>query len=172
MSRRAWAAGALALCAALAVGGGAFLWTHTGSDAALSRSVTVRFAVASEPGLDWRFEPEQPEMTLRLGQTGLAFFKAVNPTGHTVGGHASYSVTPAAADPYLVRVACLCASQQVLAPHEQAQIPMTFYVDPAMAQDAAMRDTRVITLSYRFVQTALPQTEARLVRGSAKTKVN
>jgi cytochrome c oxidase subunit 3 len=42
----------------------------------------------------WEFHPVEREMELRIGETGLAFYEAYNPTDHPIAGQASYNVTP------------------------------------------------------------------------------
>ena len=64
------------------------------SDTVLDRTVTIRFDASLEAGMPWEFKPKQREMTLKLGETGLAFYEAYNPTDRVVAGTASYNVTP------------------------------------------------------------------------------
>lgn len=151
------------------LGAGAFqLWPGAGeSQNPLNREVTVRFETdASSTG--WQFHPRAPQMALKLGQTGLAFFDVANPGSVRAAGAASYRVTPAAAERYLVRVACFCSQTQVLAAGEHAEVPMAFYVDPALARDPALKGLHEITLSYSFTQTAIPAEGAGAVPAKAK----
>lgn len=137
----------------------------------LDRRVTIRFVSdASEMG--WRFHPQQDAMTLRLGETGLAFFDVSNPGARPMAGASSYTVTPAQADKYLVRVACFCTATQVLQAGEQAQVPMGFYVDPAIAYDRGADHVKEITLTYSFHETEFPAEGASALPAEANKAVN
>lgn len=128
----------------------------------LDRTIRVRFDASVAAGMPWEFRPAQREMTLRIGETGLAFYEAYNPTDRTVAGTASYNVTPDAAGGYFDKIACFCFEMQVLKPGERVQMPVTFFVDPSIVEDDEGRFVREITLSYTFHQTDLPEEQAAL----------
>jgi cytochrome c oxidase assembly protein subunit 11 len=131
-------------------------------DLILDRTIRVRFDASLEAGMPWEFKPVQREMTLRIGETGLAFYEAYNPTDRAVAGTASYNVTPDAAGGYFDKIACFCFEMQVLQPGERVQMPVTFFVDPAMVEDDEGRFVKEITLSYTFHKTELPEQQAAL----------
>ena len=124
--------------------------------------VTVRFDASLEAGMPWTFRPEQVEMKIRIGETGLAFYEAHNPTDHVVAGTAAFNVMPDAAGGYFTKIACFCFTEQVLQPGQTLQMPVTFFVDPAMMDDDEGRFVHEITLSYTFYETALPEEAAAL----------
>ncbi len=136
-------------------------------DVILDRTVRVRFDASLEAGMPWEFKPVQREMTLRIGETGLAFYEAYNPTDKAVAGTASYNVTPDAAGGYFDKIACFCFEMQVLQPGERVQMPVTFFVDPAMVEDDEGQFVREITLSYTFHKTELPEQQAALAPSAA-----
>ena len=129
-------------------------------DRVLDRTIRVRFDASREAGMPWRFRPLQREMEVKLGETGLAFYEAVNPTHRTIGGRASYNVTPDAAGGHFTKIECFCFTEQVLAPGERVEMPVSFYVDPALADDPDARGIRRITLSYTFHEAPLPAAPA------------
>jgi cytochrome c oxidase assembly protein subunit 11 len=133
------------------------------SDTILDQTVLVRFDASVEAGMPWEFAPVQRTMEIRIGETGLAFYEAYNPTSNVVAGTASYNVTPDQAGGYFTKIACFCFEQQVLQPGERVQMPVSFYVDPAIVTDPEGRFVREITLSYTFHRTDLPDTQAALV---------
>ncbi len=135
---------------------------EAGSDVILERTVRIRFDASTDRGMPWDFKPMQREMTLRIGETGLAFFEAYNPTDRVVAGTASYNVTPDSAGRYFDKIACFCFEMQVLQPGERVQMPVTFFVDPEMVKDADARFVHEITLSYTFYETELPEDQAAL----------
>jgi cytochrome c oxidase assembly protein subunit 11 len=144
---------------------------ETGSDVILDRRIKVRFGASVERGMPWEFTPVEREMTLRIGETGLAFYEAYNPTDRVVAGTASYNVAPDSAGAYFEKIACFCFEMQVLQPGERVQMPVTFYVDPAIISGRDSRYVKEITLSYTFHETELPDEQAALAP-SAVAPVN
>jgi len=133
-------------------------------DSAIVReeTITVRFDGGLERGMPWQFRPLQRTMEVRLGETGLAFYEAYNPTDRPVAGSASYNVAPFQAGGYFVKIACFCFEEQVLQPGERVEMPVSFYVDPEILDDRDARHVPVITLSYTFHEIDLPQEQAAL----------
>lgn len=124
--------------------------------------VTVRFDANTEARMPWEFRPKQTEMRLKIGETGMAFYEAYNPTDKPVAGTAAYNVAPDLAGYYFTKIDCFCFTEQVLQPGERVEMPVVFYVDPAILQDRDAGRIRNITLSYTFYQTELPETQASL----------
>lgn len=112
--------------------------------------MTVRFNADVYAGLPWRFAPLQKEMALAAGQTGLAFFHAENLGNEPAVGTATFNVTPMKAAPYVAKVECFCFTEQRLEARQGIDMPVQFYVDPAIAEDPETRDVKTITLSYTF----------------------
>ncbi len=135
---------------------------EAGSDVILDRTVKVRFDASLEAGMPWTFRPVVAAMELRIGETALAFYEAHNPTSRPVAGTASYNVFPYAAGGYFIKIACFCFEEQVLQPGETVQMPVSFYVDPAMVDDPEGAFVHEITLSYTFHETPLPEPQAAL----------
>ncbi|WP_415233781.1 cytochrome c oxidase assembly protein [Pseudorhodobacter sp.] len=127
-----------------------------GSDTILERTMKIRFDASLERGMPWDFKPMQRTMDVRIGETGLAFYEAYNPTDHPVAGQASYNVTPDTAGGYFTKIACFCFTMQVLQPGERVQMPVTFFVDPEIVKDREGKFVREITLSYTFHEADLP----------------
>ena len=117
------------------------------------RPITIRFNATTHPNLPWRFTPEQPSVTLRLGEEGLAFYSATNRSDAPVTGVSTYNVTPEKVGRYFHKIACFCFDEQTLTPGERADMPVTFWVDPKIAEDPSTRDITTITLSYSFFRT-------------------
>lgn len=139
-----------------------------GSDRVLERDITIRFDASLERGMPWEFRPLQREMKLKIGETGLAFYEAYNPTDHVVAGTASYNVAPFSAGYYFTKIDCFCFTMQVLQPGERVEMPVSFYVDPEFVDDPEAKYVNAITLSYTFHETDLPRDEVSL----SKTQTN
>ncbi|PQA87929.1 cytochrome c oxidase assembly protein [Hyphococcus luteus] len=121
-----------------------------GADRTLERKVTVRFDGSVSQGLDWKFHPEQVSQTMHIGETSLAFFEAVNLSDKPITGRASFNVSPAKAGLYFKKIECFCFTEQTLQPGETVSMPVTYFVDPALAEDGNLDDVQTITLAYTF----------------------
>lgn len=121
-----------------------------GSGVTLDRTITIRFDANVGPGLAWDFEPVQRTMTVKIGENALAFYRATNRADHEVKGTAAFNVLPELTGAYFNKVACFCFTEQSLKARESVEMPVSFYVDPALVADKDTKDTREITLSYTF----------------------
>ena len=117
---------------------------------ASDRIITIRFDANVARDLPWRFEPAVRSMDVRVGEQALAFYKAKNLSNTPVSGNATFNVTPHQAGPFFAKVDCFCFSEQTLPPGEDVDMPVSFFVDPALLKDAAGKDLSEITLSYTF----------------------
>ncbi|MEX0316674.1 MAG: cytochrome c oxidase assembly protein [Ruegeria sp.] len=142
--------------------GGATGVAEQGSDTILDKTIKVRFDASKERGMPWEFKPVEREMEMRIGETGLAFYEAYNPTDRPVAGQASYNVTPYSAGGFFEKIACFCFDEQVLQPGERVQMPVTFFVDPEIVEDREAKYVHTITLSYTFYEIDLPEGYAAL----------
>jgi len=146
--------------------GGTTSVAETGSDVVLDQEITIRFDASLDRDMPWKFTPAVRTMKIKLGETGLAFYEAHNPTDRPIAGTASYNVTPYEAGGFFTKIDCFCFEMQVLQPGETVMMPVTFYVDPEIATDRDAKYVHRITLSYTFYETDLPEEQASLTLGS------
>jgi cytochrome c oxidase assembly protein subunit 11 len=118
------------------------------------RTIIVRFDANVAPGMPWDFQPEQRTMKLKLGENALAFYKAHNTSKETVKGTASFNVSPDSAGSFFAKIECFCFTEQTLAPGETVDMPVSFFVDPSIAEDRDAHVIKEITLSYTFYPVA------------------
>ena len=118
--------------------------------APLERTIKVRFNAEVDPALPWTFQPAQREVEVRIGEQSLAHYRASNRSDHAIVGQAVFNVTPFKAGPYFDKIACFCFEEQLLQPGEEVDMPVSFFVDPAILEDPNTGDVRTITLSYTF----------------------
>ena len=116
----------------------------------VEQTIEVRFNADVAHDLPWSFTPVERAITLRLGEQHLAFYRAHNGGDRPIAGTATFNVTPFKAGAYFTKIACFCFEEQVLQAGETVDMPVSFYVDPAILEDPATRDIRAITLSYTF----------------------
>jgi len=114
------------------------------------RTITIQFNADVSAKLPWTFRPAQREIKVRVGEEALAFFVATNRGEAPVTGSAIFNVTPHKAGPYFNKIACFCFTEQRLAAGETAEMPVSFFVDPAILDDRNLDDVGTITLSYIF----------------------
>ncbi|MDO7608883.1 MAG: cytochrome c oxidase assembly protein, partial [Loktanella sp.] len=141
--------------------GGITNTAEAGSDVILDQTITVRFDASIDRDMPWTFKPAQREMTLRIGETGLAFYEAHNPLDVPVAGQAAYNVTPYEAGVFFDKIECFCFTEQVLQPGETVMMPVSFFVDPAIVDDREGQYIHTITLGYTFYQIDLPEEEVQ-----------
>jgi len=142
--------------------GGTTNTATTSSDTILDRTISIRFDASVDRNMAWEFKPVAREIELKIGETGLAFYEAYNPTNRVIAGTASYNVAPYAAGSFFTKIDCFCFELQVLQPGERVMMPVSFYVDPEIVDDREAKYVQHITLSYTFYETELPEETASL----------
>jgi cytochrome c oxidase assembly protein subunit 11 len=144
-----------AFCAATGFGGTPQISKATSATQG-ERRLTVRFDTNVSRDLPWRFEPEVAKLSLRTGETTTVYFKVANLSGKETSGQAAYNVSPDQAGAFFVKVACFCFEEKRLGPHETAEWPVVFYLDPALEAEEAMQRVEEVTLSYSLYPTKVP----------------
>jgi cytochrome c oxidase assembly protein subunit 11 len=140
-------------CAVTGYGGTTRVATGDAAEV-LDRTVRVRFNTDVAPDLPWTFKPMQHQITIHVGERGLAFFTATNNSDRAVTGQATFNVTPEKSGRYFNKVQCFCFSEQTLEPHQTVEMPVTFFVDPDIANNHNNDDVTDIILSYTFFRAA------------------
>ncbi|HEY0848802.1 MAG TPA: cytochrome c oxidase assembly protein [Bradyrhizobium sp.] len=138
----------------------------------LARKIAVRFDANVGPGLPWKFEPEQTEIEIPIGQVTTVFYTVTNQSARTTAGQAAYNVAPLTVGAYFQKINCFCFTEQTMAPGEKREMPVVFYVDPALAQDAENDTLNTITLSYTFYPVRDPQPKPLAAGEGDKRKGN
>jgi cytochrome c oxidase assembly protein subunit 11 len=137
-------------CRATGFNGTTQVATSAPSGAPLTRKIAVRFDSNVAPGLPWKFEPEQTEIEVNIGQVVTVFYTVTNQSARTTAGQAAYNVAPLTVGSYFQKINCFCFTEQTMAPGEKREMPVVFYVDPALAADSENDTLSTITLSYTF----------------------
>ncbi|HUF55851.1 MAG TPA: cytochrome c oxidase assembly protein [Thermohalobaculum sp.] len=135
--------------------GGTPRTAEVGSAEVLDQTITVRFDASTARTMPWRFKPVETTHEIRIGETGLAFYEAHNPTDRPITGTATFNVAPLSVGSYFVKIDCFCFVEQTLMPGETVEMPVTFYVDPEITRDPETKGVPEITLSYTFYETEL-----------------
>ncbi len=124
--------------------------TSAPASAPLARTIAVRFDSNVAAGLPWRFEPEQTEIEVRIGEVVTVYYSVTNQSARSTTGQAAYNVAPLTVGSYFQKINCFCFTEQTMAPGEKRQMPVVFYVDPKLADDRENDGLNSITLSYTF----------------------
>jgi len=137
-------------CRATGFNGTTQVSTAAPSGAPLKRTIAVRFDSNVAGGLPWKFEPEQNEIEIRIGEVVTVYYTVTNQSARTTTGQAAYNVAPLTVGAYFQKINCFCFTEQTMAPGETRQMPVVFYVDPALTADSDNDGLNTITLSYTF----------------------
>ena len=116
----------------------------------IARKIAVRFDSNVAGGLPWKFEPEQTEIEIPIGQVTTVYYTVTNQSARTTTGQAAYNVAPLTVGGYFQKINCFCFTEQTMAPGEKREMPVVFYVDPSIAGDHENDTLSTITLSYTF----------------------
>jgi cytochrome c oxidase assembly protein subunit 11 len=146
-------------CRSTGFNGTTMVATSAPASGPLARTIAVRFDANVSGGLPWKFVPEQSEITVRIGEVVTIFYTVTNQSARTTVAQAAYNVAPLTVGAYFQKINCFCFTEQTLAPGEKREMPVVFYVDPALVQDAENDGLNSITLSYTFypVRDAAPK---------------
>ena len=120
---------------------------------AVAGQVGVRFDANVHPGLPWRFEPEQTTVRVKPGAKTQIFYRAQNLSAKTLTGQAVFNVSPDQVGKYFKKIQCFCFTEQTLKAGEAKDMPVIFFVDPAIKKDPDTKNVDEITLSYTFYPT-------------------
>ena len=137
------------VCKRLGIGGTTQVATRAPSDVS-DVDITVRFDANIDKELPWEFKPNQKSVTLKLGESKTITYHVRNLAKYPTTGTAEFNVTPDKIGQYFNKLACFCFQEQKLAPGQEADLAVTFFVDPAMIKDSTADEVRTITLSYTF----------------------
>ena len=134
------------------------------------RVINVRFNADVDPALPWDFQTPRGQVSIRVGEEKLVFYRATNQSDETVVATTVFNVTPFKAGFYFSKVQCFCFEEQVLKPGETVEMGVSFYVDPDILEDRNLDDIKTITLSYTLFRAA-DETEVSegAAPGNAKT---
>jgi cytochrome c oxidase assembly protein subunit 11 len=164
-------------CRATGFNGTTQVATSTPTGAPLERKIAVRFDSNVAGGLPWKFEPEQTEIEVKIGEVVTVFYTVTNQSARRTTGQAAYNVAPLTVGAYFEKINCFCFTEQTMAPGETRQMPVVFYVDPSIVKDSDNDGLNTITLSYTFYPVREPAIkplaagEAEKSGGSEKGKL-
>jgi cytochrome c oxidase assembly protein subunit 11 len=137
-------------CRATGFNGTTQVATSAPTGAPLERKIAVRFDSNVAGGLPWKFEPEQTEIEVKIGQVVTVYYNVTNQSARTTTGQAAYNVAPLTVGSYFEKINCFCFTEQTMAPGEKREMPVVFYVDPSIVSDHDNDTLNTITLSYTF----------------------
>jgi cytochrome c oxidase assembly protein subunit 11 len=119
--------------------------------------IKIRFDANVAPGLGWRFKPKVNDVSIPIGDKRLAFDTSTNTTGAPLTGRAVFNVSPDVAGRYFIKIDCFCFTEQTLQAGETVDMPVSYYIDPAIMDDPVARKVDEITLSYTFYPVDKPE---------------
>lgn len=114
------------------------------------RVINVKFNADIDRNLNWEFRPGESSRNVRVGENGLTWFVSHNLENKPVKGMAVYNVVPFKAGQYFNKIHCFCFNEQTLEANQKVDMPVSFFIDPAILSDPELKDVNTITLSYTF----------------------
>ncbi|MBT4740486.1 MAG: cytochrome c oxidase assembly protein [Rhodospirillaceae bacterium] len=130
-----------------------------------TQEITVRFDANVDRSLPWDFAPNEASVTINLGAEYLTSYRSTNLSDEAVTGISTFNVTPLKAAQYFTKIECFCFTEQTLEPGQSVDMPVTFYIDPAILEDELANEVQTITLSYTFYRTLddIPDEEPEII---------
>ncbi|RTE89161.1 cytochrome c oxidase assembly protein [Bradyrhizobium sp. LVM 105] len=159
-------------CRATGFNGTTQVATSAPATGPIARKISVRFDSNVAPGLPWKFEPEQNEIEVNIGEVTTVFYTVTNQAARTTAAQAAYNVAPLTVGAYFQKINCFCFTEQTMAPGEKREMPVVFYVDPSIADDHENDGLNTITLSYTFYPVKDPVVKPLASGESDKRKGN
>ena len=140
----------------------------------VDRVIRIRFDASVNSGLQWEFQPVHRELSMRIGDSAVAFYRARNVADTPIVGAAAFNVTPLKVGKYFNKIECFCFTEQKLEPGKSIDMPVTFFVDPEIVNDPNLDDVKLITLSYTFfeVEEETDEKKAELAEPASRRAVN
>ncbi len=120
---------------------------------------SIRFDGSTAKNVPWTFKPQQTTDTVQIGMRDMAIYTARNDSDEPVTGTATFNVEPEQAGRYFHKIQCFCFTEQTLQPGQEVQMPVLYYVDPAILDDENAKDIEQITLSYTFHRAIEPDSK-------------
>jgi len=136
----------------------------------LAKTVSVRFDSNVAPGLSWSFAPVKTHETVRIGERRLVFFRAANLSDKPLTGTATFNVSPDTAGSFFMKIQCFCFTEQTLQPGQSIDMPVVYFVDPAIVDDSDGKRIEEITLSYTFYPVDTPAAAGQKATTTAQSK--
>lgn len=133
---------------------------NAAASAGAMREISIRFDASTARDMPWAFRPTQSTDTVRIGQRDIATYMARNTTSERITGTATFNVEPAQAGRYFNKIQCFCFTEQTLEPGQEVNMPVLYFVDPAILEDEVVGDLEQITLSYTFHRAKEPVSSA------------
>ena len=130
-------------------------------DKVTDQFIIVRFDANTSSALPWVFRPRQAEMKVKIGEQNMAYYDARNTGANTNTGTAVFNVSPTSAGAYFDKIQCFCFTKQTLKAGQAEELPVSFFVDPAILDDADAKEIKEITLSYTFYPSSDPAVQSK-----------
>ena len=159
-------------CRSTGFNGTTMVATSAPAEGPIARTIAVRFDSNVSGGLPWKFVPEKSEITVRIGEVVTVYYTVTNQSARTTYAQAAYNVAPLTVGSYFQKLNCFCFTEQTMAPGEKREMPVVFYVDPALAADSENDGLSTITLSYTFYPVRDPAPKPLAASETDKRKGN
>lgn len=141
------------------------------ADTVLDRVIKIRLDANVSNGLNWKFQPEKPVISMKIGETATVFYHVENQGATDTVGIATYNVQPDLAGSYFNKLQCFCFTDLRLKSGESLDVPVVFFVDPAIANEHDLAKLDEITLSYTFFPAKAAKKPVAELTGTTKPQL-
>jgi cytochrome c oxidase assembly protein subunit 11 len=126
-----------------------------------TRTIKVYFTTTLHGGLGFKFQGPKAFVEVHPGEGKLVYFYAENQTGKDLTVQAVPSITPSDGARFMKKTECFCFTQQYFFNKQKANMPVYFFIDPAVS-----KDIKEMTLSYTlFDASGFPKKDRHFIKG-------
>jgi cytochrome c oxidase assembly protein subunit 11 len=117
-----------------------------------SKEYLVQFDAISHKDSKINFRVRNKNITTVPGKNNLVVFELNNISNETAHITALYNVLPQKAAQYFIKIECFCYEELTFPAQSYNNLPVSFYLDPAIEEDPFLKNIDKITLSYSVLQ--------------------
>lgn len=94
----------------------------------------------------------QEKVKVRVGESALIFYEMENESEEEVEVMATYSIIPSKGAIYVSKIQCFCFEEQRVLGKLKIEMPVLFYIESDMLEDAKMEDIRSMRIKYKIYE--------------------
>ena len=117
-----------------------------------SKEYLVQFDAIGPKNENINFKVRKRNIKTLTGKNNLVIFELKNTSSEPINVTALYNVLPSKAAQYFVKIECFCYEDLTFPANSSNNLPVSFYLDPAIEDDPFLKNIDKITLSYSVLE--------------------